>query len=102
MNFNRHREALVCFERAIEIDSHYAMAISNKGSALERLGQPGSALGCFNLALHYNPHCAEAWFNKGLNLGRAGNIQEALFHFEQAKQLGFPQAAQIIEQLQKR
>jgi serine/threonine protein kinase len=101
MNFNRDREALTCFERAIEIDSYYVMAINNKGSALDKLGQSGSALGCFNLALHYNPHCAEAWFNKGLNLGMAGNIQEAMFHFEQAKQLGLPQAAQIIKQLQK-
>jgi serine/threonine protein kinase len=94
-------EALPCFEQAIEINPRYATAWSNKGSALDILKRSADALGCYILAIHYNPHCASAWFNKGLTIGRAGHIQEALFHFEQAKQLGLPQAAQIIEQIRQ-
>lgn len=84
-------EALLCFERAIEIDPRYAMAWNNKGLALEDLGNSRDAVACFDSAINLNPHCSEAWFNKGLVLGRTGQLKEA--RYESVAECAIPAVA---------
>ncbi len=74
----RSREALKCFDRALELKPDDAVAWSNKGAALRKLGRPQEALECYDRAIGLNPDYAMAWSNKGVALGNLGQFPGAL------------------------
>lgn len=98
----RPEEALVCYDHALEINPHLEQAWSNKGTVLDELGLSEEALACLDRALAINPRFELAWFNKGAALVNGfQRYREALMCFEEAQQLGNPQAAQVIAQLRQ-
>jgi tetratricopeptide (TPR) repeat protein len=69
---------------------------------LGTLGQYAEALACSERAIQLRPQLAEAWFNKGAELVNGfQNYRQAQGCFEEAHQLGHPQAAQGIELCQQ-
>jgi len=83
-NLGKFDEAIVCFDRALEINPEYAEAWYNKGFALGNLGKFDEAIVCYDRALEINPEYAEAWNNKGVALDELGKFDEAIVCFDRA------------------
>jgi tetratricopeptide (TPR) repeat protein len=83
----RHEEAIVCYAKALEIDSRDVNTWSNKGSALGALGRHQEAIACLDKALHLDAESAPAWSNKGSALDALGRYEEALACFAKALQV---------------
>jgi tetratricopeptide (TPR) repeat protein len=80
----KNKEALECFDKAIEIEPDYAKAWNNKGVVLDDLGRHEEALECFDKAIEIEPDYAKAWNNKGAVLDDLGRHEEAIKCFEKA------------------
>jgi predicted O-linked N-acetylglucosamine transferase (SPINDLY family) len=80
-------EALLSYDRAIELNSNYAEGWSNKGATLNELKRYHEALGHFDRAIKLNPNYAEAWNNKGTTLNELKRHEEALSYFDRAIEL---------------
>ena len=65
----RHKEALSCFDQAIELKPD-ADAWYSKGLALGNLSKPEDALRCYDQAIKLKPDSADVWYNKGSERGR--------------------------------
>jgi len=64
----KSEEAIVCFDRALEIASEDAYIWVLKGNELGKLGEPIKAIACYDRALQINPKLAMAWIEKGVSL----------------------------------
>jgi tetratricopeptide (TPR) repeat protein len=86
-NLGKYEEAIVCFNKVLEINPRYADAWDAKGGALDILGKYEEGIGCHNKALEINPKYVEAWLNKGLALDKLGKIEEAIGCFNKALEI---------------
>lgn len=75
---SKFREAISCFEKAINIDPLNSGAWNNKGNSLSCLGRRSEALSCYEKALKINPSNARAWTNRGALLSDLGQLDDAL------------------------
>ena len=80
----RHREAITCYDRALQIDPQYTFAWTGKGVALDELGQYEEAIECYDKALTIDPRDATTWSNKGAALVDIGRLQEAINCYDKA------------------
>ncbi|MEW6580873.1 MAG: tetratricopeptide repeat protein, partial [Chloroflexota bacterium] len=71
-------EALVAYERVLEIEPGSAWAWARKGRTLRLLARYDEALDAYDRALELNPRFAWAWTGKGQVLERLGNLERAL------------------------
>ena len=83
----KHQEAIVCYDRALEINPRDALAWSNKGFALSDLGKYQEAIICCDKALEINPRDALAWSNKGVALSKLDKYQEAIICCDKALEI---------------
>jgi tetratricopeptide (TPR) repeat protein len=83
----RHEEALICYDKAIQIDPRDANALGNKGIALAELDRFEEAMVCFDEALRIDPHSPAAWINKGYGYNSLGRPEEALACLVHAEQV---------------
>lgn len=83
----KHKEAIACCDRVLEIKPRDAEAWNNKGNALDRLGKHQEAIGCYDRAIEINPGEAAVWYNKGSELVRLGKPQEAIACFDKALEI---------------
>jgi tetratricopeptide (TPR) repeat protein len=58
-------DALVYFDRALELNPGFAEAWSNKGILLRRIGQLTEAIQCQEKSLQIDPQNAKTWQAKG-------------------------------------
>ena len=65
-NLGRLKEALACFDKALEILPRFDAAWLDKGVALAQLGREKEATECYQKALDINPNSAHAWYNRGI------------------------------------
>lgn len=86
-NLGRHQDAIVCYDKAIELDRHDVSAWSSKGNALAALGRLEEAMACYDEALRINPKFAAAWNNKGSVLQKLRCYQEALTFYANALEI---------------
>ncbi len=75
INLNKNEDAIICLDKAIELDLNYSLAFRNKGAALEQLNRLEEALHCFNKAIELDPNFFEAIRERNdvLNLMDASN-----------------------------
>jgi len=83
----RMREAVECFERAIELDQRYAAAWFERGSTFERGGALADAADDFRRTIELDPGNAAAHAALAANLARRGDREAAAHHAGQALQL---------------
>lgn len=83
----RYQNALHSRERAIAFDPDDALAWTNQGVILQRLGRYAEALVSHNRALDLVPNYALAWNNRGVVLERLGRNAAALESYEKALEL---------------
>jgi len=70
--------AIMCFDKAIELDSSYAPAIVNKGFCLKSLGRYDEALEAFGNASSIDPLQPGVWYEIGEILLERGNTDKAM------------------------
>lgn len=80
----KRQEAIVCYDKAIEINPVYANAWVSKADALNRLDKLQEAIVCYDKAIEINPRYAYAWYNKGDALYRLDKLQEAIACYDKA------------------
>ena len=83
----RKLEAIVCCDRALEIDPRHANAWGSKGNALSDLGRNQEAIRCYDRLLEIDPKHADAWNNKGDALSRLGRKEEAIDCYDRSLEI---------------
>jgi len=83
-NSKKFEDALVCFEKALEIDPKNALCWRDKAITLSRLGKVKDSLTCFEKALEIDPNNAHIWQQKASTLERHDKLTEAIICFEKA------------------
>jgi len=83
-NLGRVKEALVCFDKVLEIMPRFDAAWLDKGVALAKLGREKEAVACYRKALEINPQSAHAWYNLGTTQQDQGLLEDALASYDQA------------------
>jgi len=86
-SLGRDEEAVLCLDKALELDPRYAVAWNNKGASLDNLGRYEEAILCYDQALELDPCCIAAWNNKGSSLYNLESYQEALNCCDKALEL---------------
>jgi tetratricopeptide (TPR) repeat protein len=80
-------EAMVQYEKALEINPNDAEAHYNLGNALSTRGQGDEAIAEFQKALEINPNLAAVHDNLGIALFQKGETGEAIAQFQEAVRL---------------
>jgi tetratricopeptide (TPR) repeat protein len=80
-------EAIIHYQKALEINPHYADAHFNLGAILFQNGQVDAAAIHFKEALEINPDDVDAQNNLGLALLQKGQVDEAIDHFKKALEI---------------
>jgi len=83
----RSKEAITCYDRALEFNPLDAVTWSNKGAAFDLLGRKEEALACHDKAIECNPGDPFAWSNKGDSLREEGRNHEAVACYDCALEL---------------
>ena len=79
--------ALVAFQEAIRLDSHFANAHNNLGVALERQNRLDEALAAYTRAADLLPSGADPRYNAGRVLEKLGRYEEALRYYRETRML---------------
>ena len=77
-------QAILAYEKAIEINSNLKEAWFGKGKAFYQLGQPYSAIEFYNTAIGIDPNYREAWVEKGFAHYDREEYEEAIIAFDKA------------------
>lgn len=86
--YNRqHGKALECYDKALEIDRGYAVALNNKGSLQHNPDRIAEALTSCDKAHEIDPRYAIAWDNNGNSLNSPGRFEEALISCDKALEI---------------
>jgi protein O-mannosyl-transferase len=80
-------EAVVQYQKALEIDPNYAEAHNNLGAALFQKGQLDEAVVQYQKALEIDPNFVEAHSNLGAALFQKGQRDEGIAQFQEALRL---------------
>lgn len=59
-----NEDALIAYDKALEIDPNHTSAWNNKGIVLSRLKRYEEAIACYDKAIELDPKYANAWYNK--------------------------------------
>lgn len=75
-DLKRPEEALVSFDRALELQPDYVEALVNRGNVLQELRRPEDALPSFRRAIQLRPDFAIAHYNESLCSLQLGDLEK--------------------------
>ena len=81
------KEAIACYDKAIEIDPMNADAYYKKGLSLSTIEKYTEAIACYDKAIEIDPMNADAYNNKGLSLYYLGYNDEAIACYDKALEI---------------
>lgn len=84
---NRYEDALVLFEKAIELNPNLAVAWNNRSRVLRELKRYAEAITSSDKAVALIPSYGDAWYNRGTALVQLLRYEEAIISFEKAIQI---------------
>ncbi|MBW4562826.1 MAG: tetratricopeptide repeat protein [Mojavia pulchra JT2-VF2] len=87
LDLQRYQDALVAYEKAVNIRPSYAQGWNGQGKALSELKQYKQALAAYDKAIQIEPDYLEAWSGRGFVLEKLQRYQEAIASFDKALQL---------------
>jgi tetratricopeptide (TPR) repeat protein len=87
MRMGRRDEAIVHYQKALEIDPDDAEVNSNLGSAFLQTGRTAEFIAHFNRAIEMQPRDATAHANLGAALLQMGHVEEAIGHLQKALEI---------------
>jgi tetratricopeptide (TPR) repeat protein len=79
-------EAIVHYQKALQIKPDYSDAHDNLGNALLQKGSVDEAIAHFQKALQLKPDNAETHYNLGNAMFQKGSVDEAIAHFQKTLQ----------------
>jgi tetratricopeptide (TPR) repeat protein len=79
-----HAQAIVSFDRAIELAPRYLQAYIERGNAKEAIHDLSGALADFTKAIALDPKSAAAYYNRGTILSKSGNSKQAAADYTKA------------------
>jgi tetratricopeptide (TPR) repeat protein len=79
-------DAIVCWEKALDIAPDSYIAWHARGIALDELGRFEEAIASYDNALQFKPDYPEAWNNRGFALDELGRLEEAIASYDNALQ----------------
>jgi len=68
----KNEDAILAYDKAIELDPTHTSAWNNKGIAMFRLKKYEDAISCYDKTIELNPNHANAWYNKAKALRGLG------------------------------
>ncbi|HLG15923.1 MAG TPA: serine/threonine-protein kinase [Blastocatellia bacterium] len=83
----RHKEALVCLDRSLELKSDLLAALLNKGAALGGLDRYDEEVELMSHALTLYPESETLWLNKGAALRELDRREEAIACYDRALEI---------------
>jgi len=83
----RYDDALVSYDRAIQLKPDYAEAYYNQGVTFGELKRYDDALVSYDRAIQLKPDYAEAYYNQGVTFGELKRYDDALVSYDRAIQL---------------
>lgn len=86
-NLGNTREALKCYDKAIEIDPLYDTAWFNKGTTLMKMNDVNGAIKCFSKAVEIYPKDADYYINMGMAYGAIKDYKHELDAYQKALKL---------------
>ena len=86
--------ALEYLNKAISLDSNYAVAYNNRGNTWAVKGNYDRAISDYNKAIELNPRDAKAYYNRGIAWYKKGNYDQAISDFNKAIELN-PRYAEV-------
>jgi len=98
---SRLSEAVLCYDKAIQISPNHGYLWAFKGTALVYLTKFNEANECYDNALRLEPGDPETTFNKANCLYVMGRLQEALKYYEMAHSLGHSSAIEKINEVKQ-
>jgi tetratricopeptide (TPR) repeat protein len=67
-----NEDALIAYDKALELDPNHVSAWNNKGIVLSRLRRFEEAIDCYDKAIEIDPKYANAWYNKANSMRNFG------------------------------
>jgi predicted O-linked N-acetylglucosamine transferase (SPINDLY family) len=86
-NGHRPEQAVLAYERTIQLKPDYAEAYNNLGGVLRDLNRTDEALSAYNGAVQHRPDYGMAYNNRGMTLADLAQFNEALLDFQRATRL---------------
>jgi tetratricopeptide (TPR) repeat protein len=83
-HLDRYAEAVLAYDRAVQLEPDYAAAYTNMGVTLAKLGRWEDALHAYHAAIRKQPQYADAHYNLGVTLAELRRWGEALEAFREA------------------
>ena len=96
----RSKEALACYDRALELDPENLGVRCLKGFAFNNLKEFEKSIECYDEVLKFNPDDVFSWYQKGSALESLGNYGEAMECYDKALEID-PTDALIREKKMK-
>jgi tetratricopeptide (TPR) repeat protein len=84
LGLGKEEEAIIHYDRAIELYPNFEQAWSNKGAAMSKLGRYEEATSCFERSIEIQSDYHEAWFSQGIILAELGRHEEAIASYDRA------------------
>ena len=100
-NLKRYQEAVVCYDKVIELNPNDFSAFNNKGHCLANLKKYEDAIQCFDKSIHLFPRFFDAFYNKGLCLFNLKLFDEAVQCYEKAIEISIGKSARAYRMLAK-
>ena len=89
--------AIADYSQAIRLKPDYLEAYNNRGSAKNGLSKYIEAITDYTETIRLNPNCAEAYYGRGAAKYNLGRKKAACADFRRALELGYKDAAKVIE-----
>ncbi|MEG3958960.1 tetratricopeptide repeat protein [Microcoleus sp. herbarium2] len=87
LSAERYKEALDCYQKALELDQGNASTFLGQGVALANLKRLEEGLESLQKVIDLDPESVEAWRNRGAVLGNLKRYEEALESYQKALDL---------------
>ncbi len=86
-NQENYKEAVMAYNKAIELNPNDYIAYNNKGNALDRMEEYEEAIVAYNKSIELNPTYPAAYYNKGAALSTMGEYKEAVILYNKTIEL---------------